>query len=526
MTPLNALVFGLGLFFIGLHLVGDNLKALSGGRFRDGIARTTRRPLPRLALGLASGALMQSATAVTFICVSLVVADLLTANAAGLVIVWSNVGLTVLAFVATLDIHPAVAFLVGGAGIVMGVVRNRSWQTVASVLIGIGLILFGLEQMSAGAAPLKDEPWFRDAIGLAVSSPALAFLSGILVASILQSNSGATMMIITLANAGALDLPDAALMIYGTNLGAITLRLMLATGLRGQALRLVRMEDFFCLLGGGLMFGLYYLERSGIPLVLALSGEISAATDKRLAILFLLSNLIPALVISPFIPLVTRLLKQIWPSEAPDVPGAPKFLNTQALDDAATALALIRKELARLLRMVTGEPGAPRDASEDSGPSANFEKLSNAIETFASQLASRAPMSEGDAFKLHALRSALSGIRHLEEAARLFVARAQIPGVIAPDQRQGLDSSLLELLGAMAKAMDEDDIAVITAIRDRTKIHGDFMAEIRQQLGPPSGGSLDQSALFVDFEFVAWALHHLTKILVRLEAPRQPPAPG
>ena len=50
MTPLNALVFGLGLFFIGLHLVGDNLKALSGGRFRDGIARTTRRPLPRLAV--------------------------------------------------------------------------------------------------------------------------------------------------------------------------------------------------------------------------------------------------------------------------------------------------------------------------------------------------------------------------------------------------------------------------------------------------------------------------------------------
>ena len=135
-------------------------------------------------------------------------------------------------------------------------------------------------------------------------------------------------------------------------------------------------------------------------------------------------------------------------------------------------------------------------------------------------------MSEGDALKLHALRSALSGIRHLEEAARLFVARAQVPGVIAPDQRPGLEKSLLELLGAMAKAMDENDIAAITAIRDRTRIHGDFVREIRRQLGPSSGGSLDQSALFVDFEFVAWTLHHLTKILVRLEPPRQPPAPG
>jgi phosphate:Na+ symporter len=519
-TPFNALIFGLGLFFIGLHLVGDNLKALSGGRFRDGIARTTLRPLPRMALGLASGALMQSATAVTFICVSLVSAELLTANAASLVIVWSNVGLTVLAFVATLNIHPVVAFLIGGAGIVMGVVRIRSWQTVASVLIGIGLILFGLEQMSAGAAPLKNEPWFRDAIDLAVSSAPLAFLSGILIASILQSNTGATMMLITLANAGALDIKDAALMIYGTNLGAIALRAVLATGMKGQSLRLVRMEDFFCLFSGGTLFGLYFLEQSGIPLILALSGEISTDIDTRLALLFLFSNLIPALAISPFIPLVTQMLGKIWPGEPPDVPGAPKFLQKQALNDPATALALIRKELARLLGRVTGEPGAPRDASEDSGPSANFETLSNAIERFASQLASRATMNEADALKLHSLRSALSGIRHLEEAARFFVARASVPGVIAPEKRARLKKTLHDLLAAMARAMDTDDMAAITTIRDHTKTQGDFVAEIRQQLGAQPGGTLDQSALLVDFEFVAWALHHLTKILVRQEAPR------
>ena len=75
MSPLNALIFGLGLFFVGLHLVGDNLKALSSGSLRDGIARSTRNPLPRVGLGLAAGALMQSATAVTFICVSMVVAE-------------------------------------------------------------------------------------------------------------------------------------------------------------------------------------------------------------------------------------------------------------------------------------------------------------------------------------------------------------------------------------------------------------------------------------------------------------------
>ncbi len=519
MSPLNSLIFGLGLFFIGLHLVGDNLKALSSGNLRDGIACTTRRSLPRIGLGLAAGGLMQSATAVTFICVSMVLAELLTLNAASVVIVWSNVGLTVLAFIVTLNIHPVVAFVVGGAGIVMGVVRIRSWQTVASVLIGIGLIIIGLQQMSSGAAPLKSEPWFQETIHLAVSSAPLSLISGILVASILQSNTGATLLIITLANAGALAFEDAALMIYGTNLGAITLRILLAAGMQGQALRLVRMEDFFCLLSGAMMFGLYYLEKAGIPLVFALAKRISSEMDTRLAILFLLSNLIPALVMTPLIPLVAQLLKMLWTEEPPIAPGAPKFLQIRALDDPPTALALIRKELARLLGMVTRDLDAPLEASAEAGPPASFENLANAIEKFAGQLAARAGLSEPDGLKLHTLRSALTGIRQLEESVGSFVARAEVQGALAPDQRAGLEKTLGDLLDEMAMALDADDTAAITRIRDRTQMPGDFMLGIRQRLGPLRGATLDQSALYVDFEFFAWALHHLANILVRFEHP-------
>ena len=525
MSPLNALIFGLGLFFVGLHLVGDNLKALSSGSLRDGIARTTRSPLPRLGLGLVAGALMQSATAVTFICVSMVVAELLTLTAASMVVIWSNVGLTILAFIATLDIHPLVAFVIGGSGIVMGVVRRRSWQTVASVLIGIGLILLGLEQMSAGAAPLKDEPWFREALALAVSSPPLAFGSGIFVASILQSNTGATLMIITLANAGALHFTDAALLIYGTNLGAIALRLLLAAGMQGQALRLVRTEDLFCVLSGLTMLGLYYVEQAGIPLVLAFTGAISPDLTLRLALLFLLSNLIPALILTPFLPQVSRLVKQLWPREPTEVAGRPRYLAPRALDDPATALALIRKELARLLMLVTGEPGPARDGSETTGPTNDFEGLSTAIETFISRLASRSAMSEADARRLHQLRSALSAIRHLEEAMRAFALRAQVPGIITPDRLLGLHQNLTLLLETMAKALDSNDNADILTLRDLTKIHGEPIAEIKRQLATPALASPEQSALLVDFEFVAWTLHHLTKILARGEGGEPPPVP-
>src|SRR5262245_65103615 len=107
------------------------------------------------------GALMQSATAVTFILAGLVSTGLVEAVAALPVIVWCNVGLTALAFITTLDIHPLVAWLVGGAGIASGVLKDTRRHAGARVLLGMGLILFGLENMGSGAAHLSGEPWFR-----------------------------------------------------------------------------------------------------------------------------------------------------------------------------------------------------------------------------------------------------------------------------------------------------------------------------------------------------------------------------
>ena len=128
MTPANSLILGLGLFFLGLRLVGENLRRLYGSSFRNVIKRTTHSPVLGAGLGIVAGAVMQSATAVTFILVSLTDSGLIKARAAGPIIIWSNVGLTALAFVTTLNIHPLVAYVVGGAGIALGTLRIPLWQ--------------------------------------------------------------------------------------------------------------------------------------------------------------------------------------------------------------------------------------------------------------------------------------------------------------------------------------------------------------------------------------------------------------
>jgi phosphate:Na+ symporter len=57
-----------------------------------------------------------------------------------LVVVWCNVGLTALAFLAAFNIHPFVACLVGIAGVAMGSIRRKPWNTIAGAILGVGII--------------------------------------------------------------------------------------------------------------------------------------------------------------------------------------------------------------------------------------------------------------------------------------------------------------------------------------------------------------------------------------------------
>lgn len=519
MSPLNALVLGLGLFFLGMRLVGENLRGLCGGGFRDGLAMATKQPVLRGLIGFLAGALMQSATAVTFLCVSMVAAGLMTAVGAGVVIIWSNVGLTVLAFVATLDIHPLVAYVVGGSGIALGVIRVRFWQTLAGAMLGIGLILMGLEQMSAGAGTLKDAAWFHQGLSLAMSSSVLTFFAGFLVAALLQSNTGATMMVITLAGAGAVSFEAAALLIYGTNLGAIPLRVLLSSVLRGEASRLVRLEDLFCVLSGVLMLGLYFVEMAGVPLVFAFSGILVDSVQSQLAVVFLLSNLLAALVLTPTLPLARRFLCSLWPGEAAEVDGVPKYLLSGADADPSTALHLMRKELARLALMVTN-PAAPADAGEDAPPPPGFQRLSAAIESFAARLASRSALGEADAARLHQLRAVLSGVRHVEDAVGGFLARgrvveysAEIPGVAV------LRDAVLGMTRDCAAALDRKDAASARSLREATKAHGAAVTSLREKAFPesaPGQKSVEVTALLEDFRIAVWSIHRLAKLVAAI----------
>ena len=105
MSSLTGIILGLGLFF-GLQLTGQIMRALSGGSFRNLVRGLTDSPWLAALCGLFAGALMQSATAVTFILVSMLDSGIIQSAATRLLVVWCHVGLTAFAFLAAVNISP------------------------------------------------------------------------------------------------------------------------------------------------------------------------------------------------------------------------------------------------------------------------------------------------------------------------------------------------------------------------------------------------------------------------------------
>lgn len=511
MNAYGSLILGLGLFFLGMQLVGEHLRRLSATSFRDLLRRTTHSVPLASATGLLFGALMQSATAVTFIIASMVRSGLVEARRVLPVIIWCNVGLTALAFLLSFPIHPLVALLVGVSGIGFGMLRQSGPRAVAGILLGVGLILFGLEAMGQGAGVWKDQAWFIDSLKEAGEAPWLAFLAGLAAAAILQSNTGATLLIISFAVKGILTVEVAAPLIYGTNVGAVFLRLFLSAGMQGDSLRLVRFEDGFVIFAGLLMLGLFYLELAGVPLVLAAGQSLASAPATQLALIFLCSNLLPALLFSPWRKAFWQGLVR-WIPEPPQAEaGRPKYLDTASLSDPASALDLLHKELARLLgslQLSAPAPGRPLDQ-----PPADFLSLGSAIEDFAEKITGRSALSPLQTRRLHLLRSELALIRHLEEALRDTMG--EWTDSAADDVRV-----LQALLVDAATAADSLDAERINQLYGQTAQVREAWKAARHRPMAQAESSTPQRLAEINFsedlDLLAWLLHRLAKLLQRI----------
>jgi phosphate:Na+ symporter len=507
------LLGGLGLFFIGIKALSSELAAMSGLRLRTIVERGSRTPLRAAILGLALGLMTQSSNAVTFIAASLRSAGALPSDRALPLVAWSSVGTSALVLLTTFDLMAVALWLLGVVGCMryFGLDGGGRWRSLLGCCAGLGLLLLGLALLKLGAAPLRDIGLVRDIMAFAGDARLPVFLAGAAITLVAQSSSAVSILAITLQGAGLLTFDQAVLSVYGASLGSGAAVWLMAAGLSGTARQPVIFQALLKAAGSLLFAALLLVEETtGWPLVLALSGLASHESDTRLAVLFLLLQAVPALIVTPVQRPLGRLLERMLPATRAEDQARPVHLYPAAVEDAASALTLVAAEQDRLLQRLpamldtlrveaTDKHHAP--VAEVSGASA---KLEAEIGNFLDALMQR-PIGDEVQRAVVLARARLRLLRDLRESVAEFAAIA----TLLPMEAGPMIESLHLLLSELVDARDAEAQAwLIELAADR----GEMMQQVRRRA--VSVRQEEMFALTAIFERAVW----LTRRFVLAEA--------
>ena len=341
---------GMGLFFMGLRLTSEGVKKIAGRRFRDLFLKWTRLPPAAALLGVLSGFIFQSTSGISLILASLIGAQVTTVRAALPVLIGANAGVSCLVLVAVVDINVLVLCLLGTSSLILAFERPVRFMRLAGIAFGVGLLLFGLQTVRAGAAPLGDSPWFREL--LLAQSLALPwyFVIGAVAGFVLQTAAGVTILAITLASSGILDGNDALAIIFGSLLGTSILYRCYAAQFTGARRRLVMGQVFFNLVGLVVFLPLFLLENTlGIPLIEAAARHLFPTLPQQLTAIRLTFDTTTAVILFCLCPLYNRLLERLCPDSG-DSLDSLAYVKELTGVSPETALVLLDKEQARLVR--------------------------------------------------------------------------------------------------------------------------------------------------------------------------------
>ena len=133
-----SMVGGLALFLYGMHLLGEGLSSVSGGRLEKILERMTNNPIKAVALGAGVTALIQSSSATTVMVVGFVNSGIMKLSQAVGIIMGANIGTTVTSWILSLSGIESSNFFIQ-------LLKPTSFSPVLA-LVGVCMLLFSKKE--------------------------------------------------------------------------------------------------------------------------------------------------------------------------------------------------------------------------------------------------------------------------------------------------------------------------------------------------------------------------------------------
>ena len=347
------LLGGLALFLFGMDIMGKALERQAGGKLQTILAKMSSNVFKGFLLGLGVTAVIQSSSATTVMVVGFVNSGIMTLKQAVGVIMGSNIGTTVTAWILSLSglegdsflikfFKPStLAPLIGIIGIVLYMGKSEKRKGIGTIMLGFMALMTGMDLMSSSMSFLKSEAWFADLM-ISFTNPIVGIIFGALLTAVIQSSSASVGILQGLCVTGAVTYGAALPIILGQNIGTCITAIMGAIGANRNARRTAMVHLLFNVVGAVMFAVIFY--GLGMFIEWKFLGDSVQAWD--ISLIHTGFNLVATAVLMPMNGLLVKLAYLIVPEVKE--PEKTELLDERLLATPAVAIQRSREIAGRM----------------------------------------------------------------------------------------------------------------------------------------------------------------------------------
>ena len=475
------------LLLWGVHMVQSGVQRAFGPHLRRFLSRTLRGRFSAFLAGLGVTAVLQSSTATGLMVSSFAAGGLVDLVPALAVMLGANVGTTLIVQLLSFDIgRVAPLFVLVGVVLFRRSFASRT-RDLGRVAIGLGLMLFALEQLLALLTPYEDVPSLRLLMGAIATQPVIDVIIAAAMTWAAHSSVATVLLTMSLAAQGVVPPHAAFALVLGANLGSALNPLL--EGAPGGDPRAKRVPIGNLLNRAvGVVLGLALLGWIGPWLVTVEPDAARAVADFHT-----LFNLVIAAIFLPLLRPFAGLLVRMLPARAAAAdPSQPVYLNNAARETPAIALADAAREGLRmadvLQAMLRGaldaiDHGDRKQVATTKGLDDVLDRLNRAIKTYLTELDPDL-LDDDDSRRLSEILAFITNLEHagdiVERSLMALAAKRLRRGLAFSVEGQAEIRAMLERLAGnvhtAAAVFMTDDARAARALLGEKEVFRDLEA--------------------------------------------------
>jgi len=356
-------VGGLGMFILGMKMMTEGLQMSAGKRIKAILSAVSSNRFVGCATGALVTAMVQSSSATTVMLIGFVTAGLMTLQQAVGMILGANVGTTVTAQLIAFKLAKLALPAIATGVVLKYFTQKKKTRYIGDVVLGFGLLFYGMTVMKLGLSPIKSDPtfltFFTKFDPSSVGGLLLCVVVGATLTILVQSSSATIGLTMTLATQGLLTFPGAMALVLGENIGTtVTAELATIGSNNINAHRAARAHTMFNVLGVSLMlcifpFFIHFVKNLTLslgagPVDLVVDGDV-VNIARYIANGHTLFNVINASFFLLVLPWLIKVAILLSPKEEEDVDyyRLPNF-GDRLIDTPIAAIAEARSEILRM----------------------------------------------------------------------------------------------------------------------------------------------------------------------------------